>query len=379
MFCQTRGDRSGSLPIYLPWLDLLRFVACALVILAHLNPYPAAGMLGHNGVGLFFSISGYLIGTVLLAGRGKPHWGTTFYANRFLRIYPPLLAGLVFFGALVAAGLGSRAGMWEHFRGNIPYYLTFTARLSPTCGDPYAIVWTLCVEEYFYLLLPVVVWAFGRRGTAVVLTAATLMLLVPGMQRLPDGTCTWFLAPLNLLAGTILATFRPGPQPGRPWVGMIGLGCMIANGVGGWFHPFGPVMAFVTTLVVWSCATTRVPVPGAFQVPVLWGKWSYGIYLVHLPFCSAGLVAARAMGLDPGRPVPYYTAAAALATLGSTALAGLLFQAVERPALAARPRVNARPGLRALIAAVQVLLVPAGVAYWQVMGGWQWWYQVVRE
>jgi hypothetical protein len=85
------------------------------------------------------------------------------------------------------------------------------------------------------------------------------------------------------------------------------------------------------------------------------------------------------MGLDPGRPVPYYTAAAALATLGSTALAGLLFQAVERPALAARPRVNARPGLRALIAAVQVLLVPAGVAYWQVMGGWQWWYQVVRE
>jgi hypothetical protein len=41
--------------------------------------------------------------------------------------------------------------------------------------------------------------------------------------------------------------------------------------------------------------------------------------------------------------------------------------------------VNARPGLRALIAAVQVLLVPAGVAYWQVMGGWQWWYQVVRE
>ncbi|HKB01013.1 MAG TPA: acyltransferase [Gemmataceae bacterium] len=375
----TDWDRSGSLPIYLPWLDLLRFLACVFVILAHLNPYPAAGNLGHAGVGLFFSLSGYLIGTVLLNGRSKPHWVATFYANRFLRIYPPLLVGLVFFGALLAAGLGSRPEMWGRFRENVGYYLTFTARLSPDGGDPYAIVWTLCVEEYFYLVLPIAVWAFGRRGTGLVLTAGIALLMVPGMQRLPDGSSTWFLAPLNLLAGATLATLRPSPQTGRPWVGVSGLIGMIANGVGEWFHPFGPAMGLVTTLVVWSFATTRAPVPASLHLPVMWGKWSYGIYLVHLPFCSAALLAARKVGLDPSRPVAYYTAALALATLGSTALAGLMFRLVERPALAARPGVNARPGLRAIVVAVQVSLVPTGVVYWLAVGGWQWWYQVVRE
>jgi peptidoglycan/LPS O-acetylase OafA/YrhL len=364
----THWDRSGSLPIYLPWLDLLRFLACVLVILAHLNPYPAAGMLGHSGVGLFFSLSGYLIGTVLLNGRGRPHWVTTFYANRFLRIYPALLAGLAFFGGLLAAGLGSRPEMWGKFRDNVPYYLTFTARLSPDCGDPYAIVWTLCVEEYFYLLLPLVVWAFGKRGTTVMLFAAIVVLMAPATQRLPDGSSTWFLAPLNLGAGAILATLRPKPRSGLPWVGILGLAGVLANAVGGWFHPFGPATGFATTLVVWSFATTRAAVPVSLHLPVLWGKWSYGIYLVHLPFCSAALLAARKMGLDPSRPLAYYTAAAALATLGSTALAGLLFRLVERPALNARPVVNARPGLRTLVAAVQVSLVPAGVLYWLATG-----------
>ena len=54
------------MPTYLPWLDLLRFVACVLVIISHLNPFPQdpeANHFGHNGVGLFFSISGYLIGS----------------------------------------------------------------------------------------------------------------------------------------------------------------------------------------------------------------------------------------------------------------------------------------------------------------------------
>ena len=89
---------------YLPWLDLLRFVACALVILSHLNPFPQnpeANHFGHNGVGLFFSISGFLIGSVLVAGRDRPDWMSRFYAHRLLRIYPAMLAGLVVIGAVL--------------------------------------------------------------------------------------------------------------------------------------------------------------------------------------------------------------------------------------------------------------------------------------
>src|SRR5436305_1085736 len=93
--------RRGAMPTYLPWLDLLRYVACVLVILSHLNPFPENNHFGHNGVALFFSISGYLIGSVLMAGRAKPDWMSRFYAHRLLRIYPALLVALAIMGAIL--------------------------------------------------------------------------------------------------------------------------------------------------------------------------------------------------------------------------------------------------------------------------------------
>jgi len=179
------------MPTYLPWLDLLRFVACVLVILSHLNPFPQnpeANHFGHNGVGLFFSISGYLIGSVLMNGREKAAWVGRFYANRLLRIYPALLAALAIYGAVLLTGRGRPGlwGMWPEFRDNLPYYLTFTSFFSPNDGTPYGIVWTLCVEEYFYLFLPLLFWALGPRGTAVVLAGviAALVGLVFGIPSL---------------------------------------------------------------------------------------------------------------------------------------------------------------------------------------------------
>src|SRR5947207_2738959 len=118
---ERRGSESTEAAFrvgYLPWLDVLRFVACLMVIVSHVNPYEGVGHLGHTGVGLFFSISGFLIGSVLMQGRDKPAWRATFYANRLLRIYPPLLIALAFFGGLLVLGLG-RSGMWESYRGNL--------------------------------------------------------------------------------------------------------------------------------------------------------------------------------------------------------------------------------------------------------------------
>jgi peptidoglycan/LPS O-acetylase OafA/YrhL len=364
------------MPTYLPWLDLLRFLACVLVILSHLNPFPQnpeANHFGHNGVGLFFSISGYLIGSVLINGSGRPDWMSRFYANRLLRIYPALLAGLVFYGTLLWFGRGRPGlwGMWPEFVENLPYYLTFTYHLSPNEGTPYGIVWTLCVEEYFYLLLPLLFWAFGPRGTAVVLVGVIVVTLEPGLRTIPGTRFgTWFLIPVNLLSGAILAAFRPQPRPGIPWIGFIGLTCVLVNGVIGRFHPFGPVMGVVTTLTVWSFATTRMPVPAPATSLVLWGKWSYSIYLVHLPFCSLGLRAAQRLGLEDGSWPVYVGVAALLATLGSTALAGVFYYTVERPILTRRPWVTTRPWARRLAAAVQASLVPTGIAFWLASGGW---------
>ena len=365
------------MPTYLPWLDLLRFVACVLVILSHLDPFPQhpeANHFGHNGVGLFFSISGYLIGSVLMNGYGKPDWMSRFYANRLLRIYPALLLGLAFYGTILLFGTGKPGlwGMWPEFRDNLPYYLTFTYHLTPNEGAPYAIVWTLAVEEYFYLVLPLLFWALGPRGAAVVLVGIIVATLDPGLRTIP-GTSpavgTWFVVPVNLLSGAVLAAFRPGVRDGVPWVGILGLAWVLVNGVVGKFHPFGPVMGVVTTLTVWSFAVTRTPVPRPLDGLVRCGKWSYGIYLVHLPFCSLGLRVATRLGLDEAPRAVYVSVAALLATVGATTLAGIMYYAVERPILAGRPWVTNRPWARRLAAAVQVALVPAGVAYWLVFGG----------
>ena len=365
------------MPTYLPWLDLLRFVACVLVILSHLNPFPENNHFGHNGVGLFFSISGYLIGSVLMNGRARADWMSRFYAHRLLRIYPALLVGLAFVGAILAVLAGRPGnwglwGMWPEFVANIPYYLTFTAHLSPNMGTPYGIVWTLCVEEYFYLLLPLAFWAFGPRGTAVVLVGVIVGTLEPGLRMVPGTQFgTWFLVPVNLLSGAVLATFRPATRPGRPWVGFVGLAGVLANSVGGWFHPFGPVMGVLTTLTVWSFAVTPAPVPRPGDLLVTWGKWSYEIYLVHLPFCSAARQAALKLGLEEVNRGVYVIVAAVLATAGATALAGVIFNAVERPIRARRGWVTNRPWARRLAAAVQVSLVPIGMVYWLGTGGWR--------
>lgn len=366
----------GSMHNYLPWLDLLRFVACELVIVNHLGPYESADDLGHNGVGLFFSISGFLIGSILVAEHGRPGWLSRFYAGRLLRIYPPLLVGLLFFGGLLWAwslsGNVRHPDAWPGMLRNWVYYLTFTKPLSPdsaTTAFPYGIVWSLCVEEYFYLLMPLAFWLFGPRATAVGLVALAALIAEPRFQVLREGFNTNYLMPVNLMAGVVLATFRAKAGPGAPWVGLIGLALVIANASTGYLKPFGPIMGVVTTMVVWSFATTRVPMPAALCPLVAAGKWSYGIYLLHLPFCSAALTLCRKAGLGPDEPVGYFAAAAVLATVGSTLAAGLMYRLYEKPILASRPWIYQRRWARYLCAGIQVSLVPAGVLYWWVTVG----------
>jgi peptidoglycan/LPS O-acetylase OafA/YrhL len=360
-----RPPAGDVIPTYLPWLDLLRFVACLMVIVSHINPYDGVGHLGHTGVGLFFSISGFLIGSVLMNGRGKPAWQATFYANRLLRIYPPLLVALLFFGGLIAFGFG-RSGMWESFRSNLAYYLTFTAHLSPNQGEPFGIVWTLCVEEYFYLLLPIAFWMFRARGVAIVLIGIVAVTCLPRFEVLPgtNDFGTWYLIPVNLLAGAVLATFRPRRRDGWLWLGIVGLFAVLANGLFNVFHPFGLVMGAMTTFVVWSFATTRVRVPSSLGLTTAVGKWSYGIYLFHLPFCSAALLICRLCGLDRLGTIGYFTVAGILATLGASMLAGIMYKLWERPILSRRKWITERPWARTLAMAVQASLVPAGIVIW---------------
>ena len=175
---------------------------------------------------LFFSISGYLIGSVLKNMYGQPQWYARFYVNRFLRIYPPLLAGLAFFGILAALGLANKPGTFQVFLRNVPYMATFTEPFSPDRATwiPYGIVWTLCIEEWFYLLLPLIFAIVGPKRAMIVLIGLIVLTAEPMLEKIPGTNYgMWFLWPCNLMGGAVLALSNAPKRSGFPWIGIAGL------------------------------------------------------------------------------------------------------------------------------------------------------------
>jgi peptidoglycan/LPS O-acetylase OafA/YrhL len=339
---------------------------------------------GHAGVALFFSISGYLIGSVLKNMHGQPRWYAKFYVNRFLRIYPPLVAGLVFFGSLAALGFANKPGTLEVFLRNVVYMATFTEPLAPDRSTwmPYGIVWTLCIEEWFYLMLPLVFWAVGPKRAIYVLIGLIVLTCEPLLEVIP-GTDqgTWFYWPVNLLAGAVLALSNLPKRTGFPWVGVLGLVLLVVNAAvemyfevhrnlfptAKAFHPFGPVMGLVTTATVWSFATTTLAYPKLLNWALFAGKRSYGIYLLHIVAVSAAMrVATKATGGATDGWL-YDLIAVGLATLMSVFAAAVMWRLYEEPILGFRKKVKDYPVVFWVLLAAQLGLVPAGIAYWLVM------------
>jgi peptidoglycan/LPS O-acetylase OafA/YrhL len=168
-------------------LDTLRSVAILAVIFFHLSSYhgetvpdalvPVA-RLGWMGVDLFFVLSGFLIGSQLLRphGDGEPIsvWG--FYRNRGFRILPAYLVVLALYFMVPGWTEDSTLSpLWQ--------YLTFTFNLFVDYGNHQAFsqVWSLCVEEHFYLLLPLIVLLMVRRPSARKTTAVITGLVLFGI------------------------------------------------------------------------------------------------------------------------------------------------------------------------------------------------------
>ena len=160
----------------IPQLDGLRGIAIGLVLLHHyifqLHPpmpdwlsavlLPIAE-LGWSGVDLFFVLSGFLIGGILVDARASPNYYRTFYVRRSFRILP-LYSLLVFIGFLLVE-LGSHGGAAMKGVSLNPapwrYYFTFTQNFyfaqHTDIINYLQITWSLAVEEQFYLTLPLLV------------------------------------------------------------------------------------------------------------------------------------------------------------------------------------------------------------------------------
>ncbi len=132
------AERQGS-------LDAVRGVAIAGVILFHHFGVP----LGSIGVDLFFVLSGFLIGGILIDNRKSTGFYTTFYARRAARILPLYWLYLLF----VFSTSGLLLPLWNFLVFGQTFSWVFQGAQS---GDA-AITWSLAVEEQFYLLLPALV------------------------------------------------------------------------------------------------------------------------------------------------------------------------------------------------------------------------------
>jgi peptidoglycan/LPS O-acetylase OafA/YrhL len=322
------GTRTAAAPSWLaagriPSLDGLRALAILLVIFAH-SHFPGDHLLplrvlrgrsGFLGVQVFFVLSGFLITTLMLREirrTGKLSLGG-FYIRRALRIVPVYTAYLLLVALLQATG---------HVRLDGRHWLaalTYTVNLLPG-STPWALChfWSLCVEEHFYLLWPLLVallpMTWCRKAVPLCLSAALLLrfgllLLRPGaaidlltFTRIDDIAVgcglaflahddfrrAWldrFVASRRALAG-LLAFFLASQV-------------VCSNLVGGLFLPRGALELSVSLANTVNSLTISVLMwlvlnrPGCFggrllnhSLAVWLGVVSYSAYLWHLPVCE---------------------------------------------------------------------------------------------
>jgi len=164
-------------PGHLPSLDGLRALAIVFVLLGHLNGTRGfvplnlgIGDYAHLGVVVFFVISGFLITRLLISEQAK-HGRVSlrlFYARRALRLFPAALAFIACVCLLWAAGIVSL-----HHR-DIWHALTYTVNFEPGRAWLTGHLWSLSVEEQFYLIWPLTFVLFGLRRVGWVATGVIL-------------------------------------------------------------------------------------------------------------------------------------------------------------------------------------------------------------
>jgi peptidoglycan/LPS O-acetylase OafA/YrhL len=166
----------------IPQLDGLRGVAIAMVLAYHYTDHfvgtlpasakillrPAA--LGWSGVDLFFVLSGFLIGGILLDARESPNYFRVFYRRRLYRIFPLYFAFLAFLFLVV----GFKSDI--PWRDSVFFYQNFWMALHNRFGD-YILnpTWSLAVEEQFYLTLPAVIYFVSPRRLIWVLNGGIIL------------------------------------------------------------------------------------------------------------------------------------------------------------------------------------------------------------
>lgn len=373
---------------YRPGLDGLRAIAVVLVLVFHADLGWLPG--GFLGVSVFFTLSGFLIASLLLgelASTGSLDLGS-FWERRFRRLLPASVVTIL--GVIIAAHWLSTpveqsrlrgdaiasllyVGNWRSIFSNLSYEDIFSTR------SPLVHLWSLGIEEQMYLAIPLLVVALAR------------LRMRSGDAVRTVGICAAFLAVLSTVASAVLLDgdrlyYGTDARASELLVGVaaaafIGPSVLSRTRRPSVFYAWIPVLALVGVVLVSVLTTTDSPwvyagylplfallslvcvigavVPGPLSSilsawPLVWiGKVSYGLYLFHWPVFT---------WLDQGR-VGFGGVGLFAVRLGvTTAVTVLSYFLVERPIRVRRWLVSRRSLIASAVLVTGATLMIAAVS-----------------
>ena len=343
------GGRGKSSTEYRPGIDGLRAVAVLSVVAFHADIKPCSG--GYVGVDVFFVISGFLIGSLLLHEIGAGSFSASqFYKRRILRIAPALLVLLLVLTiimpfVLFPSGLEGYVASMRSALLSISnfYFAARTNYFSDPYSKPLLHTWSLGVEEQFYFVLPLLLLLLRRVPKRVLpwlLSSICLLSLAASQTLIGRNASDAYYLPFSrlweLLLGTVLSYLIVFPLRAPRWA----VECLMLFSI----------ILVIAPVHLYSSST---PFPGLFAIPPCLGAAliiafgtknnsvvtkclasrpltaigliSYSWYLWHWPVASL-----LRMGAVPYLPYRHRPQAALIVGL-SAALAVLLWRYVERP------------------------------------------------
>jgi peptidoglycan/LPS O-acetylase OafA/YrhL len=254
------------------------------------------------GVNLFFVLSGFLITGILLDSKSKADYYRSFYIRRALRILPLYYGVLIVLAVVARTGLVGRHASWAFLGLSFLYLSNVTELFGVTMQ--YGVLWSLSVEEHFYLLWPAAVRSLSRRGVAI--AGMIICIFCPCLRAFyvirgydVGNGYTWLVAD-GLATGAVLATLARGQ-----WGTRVGMWRVTAVLLGtslfmfGAGYPFGIflVSRFLgvtlreTALDLFFAGTIALALlvgtsrwKAVVNRPMLqfFGEISYGVYLIHM-------------------------------------------------------------------------------------------------
>jgi peptidoglycan/LPS O-acetylase OafA/YrhL len=352
-------------------LDLLRATAIALVLMSHYRSFVshaptfgAIGAIGWAGVDLFFVLSGYLIGNQVLApiARGERFSLKVFFARRLLRTLPNYYVVLAVY--LLVPPLFPHSAIVGTSTSSLWQFLTFTQNFGLAYGQTFTHSWSLCIEEQFYVVMPLAVLALARWAPSA--RVAWCLLGAAVATGVGARAYAWlahdhgafaaevyyssFCRSDELLFGVAIAMLRNFHKGlftrllryGNALL-VAGLGMatavlvcfsnelptpFLASALG--FSLVAASFALLTCAALSpNCLLNHLRVPGASSLAL----WSYAVYLAHKPIFMALRPWCERLGVDTEAPLSI------LAIMAMSNFGGwVLFRLVETPFMSFRAR-----------------------------------------